>query len=111
MLEKKNSDEYQKGPNDISRFIKKSNTEKDKYELDYEKIAEEEKYDGYYAIATNLDDDAKQAMKVANISDILYVAQYTGSDTLTALEGVFGLELNFKYFLPKDLNKKCRKNF
>ena len=156
------------------------------YELDLAKIAEEAKYDGYYAIATNLDDPAKdilsineqrykveecfrilktdfasrpyfhsrreriiahfmicytalliyrildvkvnsydrnqhfttrniietlQSMKVANIEDACYVAQYTGSQTLNALETCFGLGLNRKYYRPKDLNAICRKKF
>lgn len=48
-------------------------------------------------------------MQVANISDMAYVSQYTGSKALTALEGVFSLGLDRKNFLPKDLSKKCRK--
>jgi len=186
ILEKMDPDEYKKGPNDVTRFIKKSEHSNDKYELDLEKIREEEKYDGFYAIATNLDDDVKdilaineqryqieecfrilktdfasrpyfhrtreriiahfmicytallifrllevklnrfdksthittrniietlQNMQVANISDLCYAAQYTGSKTLRALEGVFILGLDKQYYLPKDLNKKCRKNF
>ncbi|HPD01039.1 MAG TPA: transposase, partial [Acetivibrio sp.] len=51
-----------------------------------------------------------QNMQVANISDLCYSAQYTGSKTLSALEGVFALGLDKQYYLPKDLNKKCRKN-
>lgn len=53
-------DTYKKGPNDVTRFIKKTTTSEDgsklkvSFELDQERIAEEEKYDGYYAIATNL---------------------------------------------------------
>ena len=153
---------------------------------DLEKIREEEKYDGFYAIATNLDDNIKdilaineqrykiedcfrilktdfasrpyfhrtreriiahfmicytallifrllevklnrfdksthlttrniietlQNMQVANISDLCYAAQYAGSKTLIALEGVFALGLDKQYYLPKELNKKCRKNF
>ncbi len=48
---------YKKGPNDVTRFIK-SNTKKDKkdFYLDQERIDEEEKYDGFYAIATNIFD-------------------------------------------------------
>lgn len=185
ILEKMDPDEYKKGPNDVTRFIKKAEHSKDKYELDLEKIKEEEKYDGFYAIATNLDDCVKdilaineqryqiedcfrilktdfasrpyfhrtreriiahfmicytallifrllevklsrfdkdmhlsrrniietlQNMQVANISDLCYAAQYTGSKTLTALEGVFALGLDKQYYLPKELNKKCRKN-
>jgi hypothetical protein len=186
ILEKMDPDEYKKGPNDVTRFIKKVEHSKDKYVLDLEKIKEEEKYDGFYAIATNLDDSVKgilaineqryqiedcfrilktdfasrpyfhrtreriiahfmicytallifrllevklngfdksthittrniietlQNMQVANISDLCYATQYTGSKTLSALEGVFILGLDKQYYLPKDLNKKCRKKF
>jgi hypothetical protein len=185
ILEKMDPDEYKKGPNDVTRFIKKVDYSKDKYELDIEKIREEEKYDGFYAIATNLDDNVKdilaineqrykiedcfrilktdfasrpyfhrireriiahfmicytallifrllevklnrfdksthlttrniietlQNMQVANISDLCYAAQYTGSKTLSTLEGVFALGLDKQYYLPKELNKKGRKN-
>lgn len=177
-------DSYKKGPNDVMRFIKKVSPGKDKYVIDTDRIAEEEKYDGFYAIATNLDDDVKDViaineqrykiedcfrilktdfvsspyfhrtreriiahfmicytallifrllevklrisdknthvtarniietlnnMKVANISDLVYSSQYTGSQTLSLLEGAFGLGLNMKQYLPKDLNKKCKK--
>lgn len=184
IIKEKNTDEYQKGPNDVTRFIKKISGGKDKYILDEEKIAEEAKYDGFYAIATNLDDkasdilaineqrykiedcfrilktdfasrpyfhrtreriiahfmicytalliyrlleykvnhfdsklhfttrniiDTLKVMQVANIEDVCYAAQYTGSEMISALEHCFGLGLNNKYFKPKDLNAKCRK--
>ena len=184
ILESKDPDEYKKGPNDVRRFIKKKSKEKDQYELDLKKIEEEEMYDGYYAIATNLDDSVKdilsinaqrykveecfrilktdfasrpyfhrtreriiahfmicytallvyrllevklnsydkelhfttrniietlQNMKVANIEDLCYAAQYTGSQTLNALEACFNLGLNRKYYLPKDLNAAGRR--
>lgn len=186
ILENMEPDEYRKGPNDVTRFIKKTSNAKQKYEIDYARIAEEEKYDGFYAIATNLDDPAKdilaineqrykieecfrilktdfvsrpyfhrtreriiahfmicytalliyrlleaklsrydkeqhfttrniietlQNMKVANIEDVCYSAQYTGSQTLNALETCFQLGLDRKYYRPKDLNTLCRKNF
>ena len=185
LLENMQPEEYKKGPNDITRFIKRTSKGKDRYELDIAKISEEEKYDGFYAVATNLDDCAKdileiseqrykiedcfrilktdfvsrpyfhrtrnriiahfmicytalliyrmlevmlnrydksihfttrniietlQNMKVANMEDICYAAQYTGSQTLTALEHCFALGLNRKYYRPKDLNAICRKN-
>ena len=185
ILDNMDPDNYKKGPNDVTRFIRKTKKSDEKYELDLEKIREEEKYDGYYAIATNLDDCAKdilaineqryqiegcfrilktdfasrpyfhrtrgriiahfmicytalliyrllevklnrfdksihlttrniietlQNMQVANISDLCYAAQYTGSKTLNALEGVFALGLDKQYYMPKELNKKCRKN-
>lgn len=52
---------YKKGPHDVTRFIKRSSNGKngekaiDRYALDTGRIAEEEQYDGFYAIATNLD--------------------------------------------------------
>lgn len=44
-----------KNQNDPKRFIRKNKDSKDSYYIDYKQIAEEEKYDGFYAIATNLD--------------------------------------------------------
>ncbi|GAB1376580.1 IS1634 family transposase [Lactococcus petauri] len=186
ILENMKPDEYKKGSNDVTRFIKKMGNSSDKYELDIEKIKMEEKYDGFYAIATNLDDcvqdilaineqrykiedcfrilktdfasrpyfhrtrgriiahfmicytalliyrllevklnrfdknthlttrniiETLQNMQVANNSDLYYSAQYTGSKTLDTLEGVFALGLDNQNYLPKELNKKCRKSF
>ena len=52
----KNPEEIKKGPNDVRRFIKGANKKStESYVIDYEKIAEEEQYDGFYCIATNLD--------------------------------------------------------
>lgn len=49
-------EDLKKNQNDPKRFIKKKkNGEKDTYYLDQEKIDKEEMYDGFYAIATNLD--------------------------------------------------------
>ena len=184
ILDKMTPQDYKKGPHDVTRFIKKVGGDKTTYEIDNDKIREEEKYDGFYAIATNLDDEVKDIiaineqrymvencfrilktdfrsrpyfhrnrsriiahfmicytalliyrlletklnsfskeihlttrnivetiknMNVANISDMAYVSQYIGSKALTVLEGVFMLGLDHKNFLPKDLNKKCRK--
>lgn len=187
MLKSLDPETYKKGPDDVTRFIKKTTDTKDKYELDEEKIADEEKYDGFYAVATNIDIDGDvkkilaineqrykieecfrilktdfesrpyfhwtarriiahfmicytallvyrllevkldrpnvvkhvttrniietlQNMQVANIEDMCYASQYTGSRTLTALEAVFMLGLDKKFYLPKELNKKTRKN-
>ena len=55
--------------------------------------------------------DSLKAMKVANIEDICYAAQYTGSDMLSALEYCFDLGLDKKYYRPKELNAKCRKTY
>ena len=181
-------DSIKKGPNDVTRFIKRISSTKsgdkvtDKYIIDQSIIDEEEKYDGYYAVATNLKDDAKtiidismnrykiedcfrvlktnfsarpihhqkkeriiahfmicytalliyrlleakldaygthftteniietlRNMEVADVQDMYYYATYKGSQVLTALNAVFDLELNKKYYRPKDLNKIIRK--
>ena len=51
---------FKKGPNDVTRFIRRNPKYKegtgaaDEYVLNQERIELEEKYDGYYAVATNL---------------------------------------------------------
>ena len=179
---------YKKSPHDVTRFIKRISTTKsgekvtDRYEIDETIIAEEEKYDGFYAVATNLDDPAKDIldissnrykiedcfrvmktnfsgrpvyhrkrrritahfmicytalliyrlletklnrygthftveniietlnnMEVTNIEDMCYMSTYGNSQVCTALNAVFGLGLDKKYYLPKDLNKKIKK--
>lgn len=188
MLSDLDPDTYKKGPNDVTRFIKRTSATKtgeratDLYELDLDKIAEEEKYDGFYAVATNLDDDVKtiigissnrykiedcfrvmktnlsarpvyhrkrdriiahfmicytalliyrllqtkldrygthfsieniiqtlQNMEVANIEDMCYMSTYSSSQVCTALNAVFDLGLDKKYYQPKELNKKLKK--
>lgn len=65
-------EEIKKGPNDVRRFMKRTAKTKSgeeasvTYVLDEEKIADEEKYDGYYAVATNLDDHAKDILKISH---------------------------------------------
>lgn len=58
----KDPEEVKRGPNDVRRFIKRKKvkdqenlTVQDLYEINNERILEEEKYDGFYAIATNLE--------------------------------------------------------
>lgn len=188
MLSDLDPDTYKKGPNDVTRFIKRTSSTKtgeratDLYELDLDKIAEEEKYDGFYAVATNLDDDVRtiigissnrykiedcfrvmktnlsarpvyhhkrdriiahfmicytallihrllqtkldrygthfstesiiqtlQNMEVANMEDICYLSTYSSSKVCTALNAVFDLGLDKKYYQPKELNKKLKK--
>ena len=188
LLSDLNPDTYKKGPHDVTRFIKRTSSTKsgehaaDLYELDLYKIAEEEKYDGFYAVATNLDDDVKtiigissnrykiedcfrvmktnlsarpvyhhkrdriiahfmicytallihrlmqtkldrhgthfstesiiqtlQNMEVANIEDMCYMSTYSSSQVCTALNAVFDLGLDKKYYQPKELNKKLKK--
>jgi len=180
--------EVKKGPQDVTRFIKRTSVTQDgekavdHYEIDQSVIDEEEKYDGYYAVATNLDDDAKAILKinsqrykiedcfrilktnfsarpvyhskdnritahfmicytalliyrlleckldqygthfttdnildtlknmnVSNTRDMYYTAAYRGSQVCTALNGLYGLGLDKKYYQPKELNKKIKK--
>lgn len=71
-LKMKDPEEIKKGNNDVKRFLKrvaKGSDGKDAavtYVLDEEKIAEEEKYDGFYAIATNLDDSPKNILAISH---------------------------------------------
>lgn len=188
LLALKDPEEIKKGPNDVKRFMKRISKTKSgeaaivDYVLDEDKIAEEERYDGYYAVATNLDDPAKDVLaishkryliedcfrimktnfsgrpvnhsavrrikahflicytallvyrllecrlddqgthvttvdlidtlkriNVANNHDIEYMALYTGSKTLNALEQLTGLGMDFAHYRPKDLNKKIKK--
>ena len=71
LLDMRDPEEIKKGPNDVKRFLKRISQTKSgekaivEYKLDEEKIAEEEKYDGYYAVATNLMDPAKDILAVS----------------------------------------------
>lgn len=188
MLKNLDPETYKKGPHDVTRFIKRTScTESgeeatDSYEIDQDIIDKEEKYDGYYAVATNLDDDAKtiigissnrykiedcfritktnlsarpvyhqkprriiahfmicytalliyrlletklnrygthftieniietlQNMEVADIEDMCYMSTYDNSKVCTALNAVWDLGLDKKYYQPKELNKKIKK--
>lgn len=72
LLELKDPEEIKKGPSDVKRFMKRITYTKTgekvnvEYILDTEKIIEEEKYDGYYAVATNLEDSAKDILEVSH---------------------------------------------
>ena len=72
LLNMKDPEEIKNGPNDVKRFMKRvtqtSAGEKAtvKYVLDESKIAEEEQYDGYYAVATNLEGPAKDILAVSH---------------------------------------------
>ena len=172
-------DEIKKGAHDVKRFLKRSEEIKSTYILDEQVIAEEEKYDGYYAIATNIHDmsvkeilainsrrykiedcfrvmktnfDARPVyhrkkeritahfmicyaalliyrllevqldkkgkhftteeiletlrnMNVVNCQDIYYQSIYTGSSVCTALNELYDLGLDKKYYQPKFLNR------
>ena len=179
ILISKGVDDIRKGPNDIARFIKNANDEKNTYVLDQARIEQEEKFDGFYAIATNLlNDSAKEIfeindqrykiedcfrvlktnfdarpvyhrldnrivahfmicytslliyrllekklkekgyhftineilttlknMNISNVKDRFYQADYTGGNVLNALCNTFKLQLDKKYYLPKNLKK------
>ena len=60
-----------KNQNDPARFIKKSSVTNDGeiaaktlYELDTERIEEESRYDGFYAVVTNLEGNVDQILKI-----------------------------------------------
>jgi transposase len=60
-----------KNQNDPARFVKETKftedgeiAEKTAYELDQDRIHEEEKYDGFYAVVTNLEDNVEEILKI-----------------------------------------------
>lgn len=71
LLKLKDADEIKHGANNVKRFLKRVvNGNKDEnasisYILDEERIKEEEQYDGFYAIATNLADNAKDIIEIS----------------------------------------------
>ena len=71
MLEAGDPEEIKKGSNDVKRFMKRIvHTKKGEeasvtYVLDENKIAEEEKYDGFYCVATNLNDAPKEILSIS----------------------------------------------
>ena len=71
ILDVNDPEEIKKGPNDVRRFMKRiastGSGEKAtvRYVIDETKIAEEEKYDGFYAVATNLEDNAKDILAIS----------------------------------------------
>jgi len=57
--------------NDYKRFIQKSHctpdgelAEKELYSIDIDLISEEEKFDGFYAVCTNLEDEASEIIRI-----------------------------------------------
>lgn len=72
LLKNLDPETYKKGPNDVTRFIKRTSSTKsgqdvtDLYEINQSVIDEEEKYDGYYAVATNLDDSAEDIIRISS---------------------------------------------
>ena len=75
LLKTKDPETIKKGPHDVTRFIKRISTGKDgekaadNYIIDTSIIKDEEQYDGYYAIATNLECmKHEDAVKILEIS-------------------------------------------
>lgn len=71
MIEQPGRKRKGKNQNDPARFIKTTNVtndgeiaEKKVCELDLDKIGDEEKYDGFYAVITNLEDDISGILKI-----------------------------------------------
>ncbi|WP_017754390.1 IS1634 family transposase [Calidifontibacillus oryziterrae] len=71
LIQSRPSDIMKKNQNDFKRFISPTNITDDGeiadkviYRLDEQAIATEELYDGFYAICTNLDDDASAITKI-----------------------------------------------
>jgi transposase len=72
LLESRDPDSIKRGPHDVTRFIKRISTSKsgekaiDTYAINEAVIQEEEKYDGFYAIATNLEDAPKSIIEISS---------------------------------------------
>ena len=72
LLALKDPDSIKKGPHDVTRFIKRTSKSEtgdkatDTYAIDEAMIQEEERYDGFYAIATNLEDDAWSIIEISS---------------------------------------------
>ena len=70
ILKDNNVEDVKKGPNDVTRFIKRTSVgkngekAKDHYMIDRAVIDEEERYDGYCAVATNLDDHPRDILGI-----------------------------------------------
>lgn len=65
LLQSTNPEDIKKGPSDVRRFLTlKDKPSKKEYMVDENRIALESKYDGFYALATNLDDDVKEILAI-----------------------------------------------
>ena len=108
LLENMDPETYKKGPNDVTRFIKRNSKGKsgekatDQYFLDNDLIREEEKYDGFYAIATNLElPDTPELMR-DEVAQILQISsqRYKIEDCFRLLKTNFSSRPVF-HQLPK----------
>lgn len=72
LLSKQDPEEIKKGPNDVRRFMKRVAKTKSgekaevSYALDTDKIDQEEKYDGFYALATNVDMPVRDILEISH---------------------------------------------
>jgi hypothetical protein len=70
LIDQNTVEDVKKGPHDVTRLIQRisvgKNGEKasDHYTLNRSVIEQEERYDGFYAVATNLDDDVKTILAI-----------------------------------------------
>ena len=106
LIRKCDPDELKKSQNDAKRFIKKTTTAKDggevqvSYSIDTDRIAEEEKYDGFYALATNLQIDMISApdnplKSKPDLTDVLEIVSI--SETRNKIEECFRImKTNFE---------------
>lgn len=109
--------------NDPKRFIKTTNittdgelADKSIYEINQSIIDEEARYDGLYAVCTNLEDSVEDIIKVNHrrwkIEESFRIMK---TDLTDALHDKFGFRTdyeamnmrNLKKFLDKQKNKKC----
>lgn len=70
LLRTKDPKQIKKGSNDVRRFLKRLSAQNKtdsefSYILDQQKIEEEAKYDGFYAVATNLEDEVKEILQIS----------------------------------------------
>lgn len=93
-------DTYKKGPNDVTRFIKRVPAARDGRKAT-------DRYGTHFTIDNIL--ETLNNMEVVNIEDMCYMSTYSSSQVCTALNAVFDLGLDKKYYQPKELNKKIKK--
>ena len=109
LLKNIDPEKYKKGPNDVTRFIKRSskgvNGEKaaDHYTLDLDLIDEEEKYDGFYAVATNLDISSNPSGMRDDVEQILEISgqRYKIEDCFRLLKTNFSSRPVFHHNKPR----------
>lgn len=72
LLKELDPETYKKGSHDVTRFIKRRSSTKsgesvtDLYEIDQSVIEEEKKYDGYYAVVTNLNAPTQEIIRISS---------------------------------------------